>query len=504
MPEKRPLARTAWFPLALVVLASLAVHGREIGFGFSHLDDGTLILEQQEALAPPAGALRAFARPYFPSSGRDHAYYRPLVTASYAVDAAWSGTNARGYHLTNVLLGALGAGLLSLLLRRLGYSDRIALFGGLVYAVHPALTEAVAWIPGRNDTLLVVFALTAWLLLFRARENPTWPNRLAHLAAWLAALLCKETALVLPLVWVAHLLLVDRRPPRGVAAPWLLVGWAVVLALYLAARAVVLPERLGAAGVSANAWANLTVVSSSLGKLVLPVRLSVLATPEDTPLWPGAVAACALCAAWFVPGVRRPHLLFAIVSFFAFVVPGLPASGILALENRLALPAVAIVILAAEVVGRLAWPQRTALATGGALVAVLAALTFWYAGDFRDPLTFAQAAVRGSPHSALAHKILGVEWHLGGKTGLARQEYEAAIEQDDGEPVVHNNLAAILMAEGRLPEAEVELRAELKVNPRYAAAHSNLARVLGALGRTEEAAKEQALADQMAGPRPSP
>ena len=96
-------------------------------------------------------------------------------------------------------------------------------------------------------------------------------------------------------------------------------------------------------------------------------------------------------------------------------------------------------------------------------------------------------------------------YHLAGQTALARQEYEAAIAEDTAEPVVHNNLAVILMAEGRLPEAEVELRAELAVNPRYTAAHLNLARVLVALGRASEAAKEHALADQLAAQdRPGP
>jgi Flp pilus assembly protein TadD len=177
------------------------------------------------------------------------------------------------------------------------------------------------------------------------------------------------------------------------------------------------------------------------------------------------------------------------------IVPGLPASRMLALENRLALPAIAIVILAAEVAARVSWPRAACLAAGGSLVAALAAVTVWYAGDFRDRLSFAQAAVRGSPHAAIAHRNLGITYHLAGETALARQEYEAAIAEDTAEPVVHNNLAVLLMAEGRLPQAEVELRAELAVNPGYAAAHANLARVLAALGRGEEAAKERALAE---------
>ena len=55
----------------------------------------------------------------------------------------------------------------------------------------------------------------------------------------------------------------------------------------------------------------------------------------------------------------------------------------------------------------------------------------------------------------------------------------------------------MLMAEGRLPEAEQELRAELAVNPNYAVAHDNLARVLGALGRAQEAEREQATAAKL-------
>ncbi len=117
------------------------------------------------------------------------------------------------------------------------------------------------------------------------------------------------------------------------------------------------------------------------------------------------------------------------------------------------------------------------------LTAALAAVTFSYAGRFRDRLSFAQAAVSGAPHSALAHRNLGVAYHLAGQTALARHEYEAAVAEDAGEPIVHNNLAVMLMAEGRLPEAEQQLRAELAVNPKYAVAHDNLARVLGALGR---------------------
>ena len=500
MPETRPPARTTRLYQAMIVVAALALHGRAIGFGFTYLDDDVLILEQQAELGRPFGVVRAFARPYFqqPPSGRDHAYYRPLVTASYAIDAAFSGSRPVGYHLTNVLLAALGAALLFRLLLAAGAGARVALFGGLVYAVHPALASTVAWIPGRPDAMLVVFALAAWLLLGRALEPGRWASRIGHLVAWLAALLCKETALVLPLIYAAEKVFVERRPLRSLAVPWLLGGWAAVLALYLAARAAVLPDQLGAAGVTAASFASsLLLLVSSLGKLVLPVHLSVMATPEDSPLWPGLVAAGAMAAIALLPGIRRARLLFALACFAAFVVPSAPASRMLALESRLALPAIAIVLIAAELAGRLPWPPRVRLTAGGALVAALAAVTFAYAGSFRDRLSFAQAAVRGSPHAALAHRNLGVAYHLAGETALARQSYLAAVAEDAAEPIVHNNLAVLLMAEGRLPEAEQQLRAEIAVNPTYAVAYDNLARVLAALGRAAEATEAQNVAAKL-------
>jgi Tfp pilus assembly protein PilF len=551
------------WPLALraaaVVALALVIHGRSVGFGFSFLDDDNLILEQQSFLAQPSSLWRSFGRLYFQTEGRDHAYYRPLVTASYGMDALWTGDNAVGYHLTNVGLHALAACLLYSLLRRLagapegredaeagggvrvrtlarkrstllGGGEGLAWAGALLFAAHPALTEAVAWIPGRNDTLLAVFGLGSWLLLLRSLEAGrwAWARRVGHLMTWLAALFTKEAAIALPVAYLSHLLLVERLPWRcfffaatpaalpassstraGARTRWLLPTWAVTLTVYLVARASVVGGGVGVAGMSAGrAPFHLWLFVSSLGKLLLPIHLSVLATPEDTWLWPGLVGVGLLAAAaLLVPRLRRARaeLLFGLVCFIAFVAPGLPASNLLVLESRLYLPAVAIAVGACAVARRAqldgrppARPRRARDETAGAVrlvaialvVLLFAAASFAYGDAFRDRMAFSEAAVRGSPHSALAHRNLGVAYQISRRDVLARREYEAALSCDAAEPIVHNNLAVLLMAEGQLPEAEQQLRQELLVNPRYAGAHANLARVLGAIGRADEAATE--------------
>jgi tetratricopeptide (TPR) repeat protein len=466
--------------VAAVGVVAFAVHGRSIGFEFAYLDDDVLIVEQQDALTRPSALWRAFGRPYFQPSGRDHAYYRPVIGASYAFDALRGGADPTGYHLTNVVVHALAAVLVALLLRRLGHRERVAWFGGLLYAVHPALTEAVAWIPGRNDSLLAVFSLAAWLLFLRGDEPGRHLARVGHAVAWLLALLCKETALVLPFVILAHRAFIARRPPP----PWFLATFVGALGVYLAARAAVLPDQLGAAGAhAASFFERASGLVTTLGKLILPVNLAVLATPADTSLAPGVAALALVAAGVFVLRAHRRPLLFALAASAAFIAPTLPTSGLLALESRLALPAVAIVLFACEIAARLPGNPRVHGALAGALILVLAAATLSYGGNFRDRMTFARAAVDGSPHSALAHRNLGVALQVAGQLDPARRAYEQALALDPEQPVVHNNLAVMLMAQGRLAEAERHLHIELAVNPDYVPAQTNLARVRQALGR---------------------
>ncbi len=499
--SRQPASKSSWkwkaswkawgWRLALVVAVAAGLHARAGWFGFTYQDDDVLIVDQQRALTQPGSVWRAFRQTYLPATGRDHAYYRPLPGASIALDALWS-RSARGYHVANIALHALAAGLLFLFLRRLGHRDGVALLGGLLFAVHPALTEAVVWIPGRPDVLLVVATLAAWLALLRAFKPGAWGSRVAHPLLWLAALASKETAIVLPLVWVAQARLVERRPWRAVFRPWLLAGWGAALAIYLGARAAAVPAGLGTAGLSAgHVLANLRLIPASLGKLLLAYPLAVLATPQDTPLWPGLLALALAGAALFVPGVRRARVAFALAAFVAFLAPSLPASNLLILESRLYLPAIAIVLLLCEVAATWQRPPRAVTVAAGLGLAGLALAAFAYGAAFRDRMTFGTAAVRGAPHSSLAHRNLGVSLHMAGDLEAARRAYQAALAEDPHETIAHNNLGVIYMSEHQLVAAERELRAEIVINPDYAIAHRNLAMVLHALGRDGEARLER-------------
>src|SRR5204863_1662651 len=91
-------------------------------------------------------------------------------------------------------------------------------------------------LPGRNDTLLACLALASFLAFERWREsgNAIWAA--ASVPLGLAALLTKETAIVLfPLLLLRWWLLARPRPRWGALVP-VAAGWAVAIVAWLVLR----------------------------------------------------------------------------------------------------------------------------------------------------------------------------------------------------------------------------------------------------------------------------
>ncbi len=484
---------------ALLALAACAVHGRCLWFGFTDLDDVNLIVGDQAFLSRPGGLWRVFTRSYLHVVDSAHAYYRPLVTASYALDARWSGVRPLGYHLTNVLLHAAAGVLFFMLLRRYDIGRRISAAAALLFAVHPVLVPAVAWIPGRNDSLLAVFVLGAWLFFLQDRARCSLRTLAAHLALFALALLTKETAASLPFVCASHVALEPRTAARDT---WrgmgrMSAGWFSILAMRAALQPSAPPATVR------DVLSNLQILPEGLGMLALPWNLSAFADTRDRPLWPGLIAVAVLAAASvLVSGVRRRVVATGAAAFVLLSAPALFVPGVLTLDHRLYLPTCGALLACAEILRALMLEPRVLGAFASAGLTALSALTIAYEGVFRDGLAFARNAVAASPHSSLAHFCLGQAYQLANDDARALGEYRTALALGPAQ-IVHNNIAVIDMASGRWGEAENELRLELATNPRYGKALYNLGIVLRREGRFDEAcdAEQQALRWEPENPR---
>jgi hypothetical protein len=208
-----------WTVTAAAALATLflAIYLPDIGHGFIS-DDFRWIVESRSA--SPADVLALFSR--------NLGFYRPMTSASFALDhALWGGGDAFGYASTNLALCLGAAAALFALARRLRLPAAAALVAAGAWLLNfHAVNMSVLWLSGRTALLAALFSLaTAWAM---------FGGRFLLAGAFaLCAMLSKEEAVALPALF-SLFLAVDERTARGVAKSAPL--WAA-LVVYLALRA---------------------------------------------------------------------------------------------------------------------------------------------------------------------------------------------------------------------------------------------------------------------------
>jgi hypothetical protein len=213
-------------------------------------------------------------------------YYRPLFLLWLRANYAVFGLREMGWHLTAVLLHVLVTWLVYRVAKRLTGQFTVAWLVALIFGVHPIHHEVVAWVSGTTESLFAAMFLAAFLAYSKSLDSSKTKWMLVSAAVYGLALLCKETAIVLPALvfageWIAgssqdlpnRLGLVQRF--RRALMP--VAFYIPIAAVYLIARSRIL-SGLGHAqtNVSVSTW--LLTLPSILFFYVknwfFPVRLS--------------------------------------------------------------------------------------------------------------------------------------------------------------------------------------------------------------------------------------
>jgi tetratricopeptide (TPR) repeat protein len=453
-----------------------------------------------------------FTREYFEAN--IELSYRPIVTLSYFVDCFIWGKSATGFHLTNVLLHLVNAALVFALLRQLLGASPFALYGALVFSLHPVTTEAVNLVSYREDLLATVFFLGALLAYMQARRaQRRWHNwaLLSFLCALLAYFSKESAAALIPVLLLLELTPLSEsssaRPARGRRVTVLGVH-ILVFAFYAIVRFHLMtnPE----AGRTAAVAPTLLLTGLNFLRfftyycylLLYPVRL---------------------CADYHFQAIHflsHPILLASIVFFLAYVMIALllrrraplvffsfgwilltllPVSNVVPLRNPVAerylyLPLVGFGILLAWLVRHFfEWANRSSEKTAaGSRAASLSrlitflcvaqllayfALTAWRNTVWGNEEVLWTATLACEPRSATAHNNLGLIYLRRGDLTRARTHLEMAQQIDPSDAKVWNNLGALYAQSGNTGEALRSFHSALALNPRSASVHYNLARL---------------------------
>lgn len=437
-------------------------------------------------------------------------YYPLLHTAFWAENRLW-GDSPFWYHLANVLLHGLAAGMLFLALRR--WSINGAWWAAAIFALHPLAVESVAWISEEKNTLSAVFAFAAALAYGEYEQSRRARAYGLALLCFISAILSKSVTATLPatllvLVWWRRGS-IDVRRDAWPLVPFIAVGAAVGLFTGWVERV-----HVGAAGpdfalsllqrllLAAHIpWFYAAKVLWPTDLIFIYPRWNVSARDPHAWLWLMATSGAlvlVISEARKKSGARGPAAacivylvtLFPVLGFFnvfAFIFSFVCDHWAYLAELAIIVPACA----GAAAMAKASAQGRLGLTAAGATALVLfGALTWRQCRIYADNQTLYEATIARNPGCWMAHNNLGAEWSgIPGRRADAMAEFEETLRLRPEYAEAHNNLGQLLADDpGSQGAAVAQFRAAIALKPDLPEAHFFLAKLLGASPSDADAA----------------
>jgi len=443
--------------------------------------------------------------------------YQPLAWLSFAINYKLCGLHPGAYHMTNIFLHAMNAGLFAVLAMELlpetasgiktngetAWRYVVILWTALAYALHPLRVESVAWATERRDVLCGFFFLMSVLAYMKEADEPGRRARAYYAIAVVAgvcAMLSKGIAVGLPVV----LWMLDRgKLGRGWAdwkskIPFLLAAAVVSWLNLLGARSGDLPqppysllERMALCGNSIQFY---------VCKSIWPAGLSpYYQMAPKTMLWGtgilwGALVGALLSLMILALGRRWPAFWWSWLAYLALLAPvsGLFPNGQFMVADRYSyLAAMPLTLLAGAGLCRVSKRYRP----GASLIMAMSiGAIFWVSrsqlGFWENNLTLWSRATRVTPSGDLAWYNLATSYMKEGKTEPAKAAFREALIRAPDSPDAHYNLGLLEEAQGHWRSAADEYQAALQKQPGRRDARHQLALVHLKMGDMPRATQE--------------
>ncbi|HWX23235.1 MAG TPA: tetratricopeptide repeat protein [Candidatus Binatia bacterium] len=533
-PSTYQSSKTLALVSVALFLAVLGVFLPTITPVFAGLDDGTYVTSN---LHVQAGLSWENLKWAFTTSEASN--WHPLTWLSHMLDCQLFGLNARGHHLTSVLLHGMNTVLLFLVLARMTHAARRSLFVAALFGLHPLRVESVAWVAERKDVLSTFFLLlTIWAYVRYVEKSKGQgpkskvqglkstvhgPQSTVHspnhvplyyilsLVFFALGLMAKPMLVTLPFV----LLLLDYWPLGRLQlstsnfqlstlldkAPFFLLAAGSSAVTYLVQKQAGAMSMIAHLPFSARLENALVAYCRYLGKCFWPVNLSIIyAHPGYWPVGTVVLSVLVLTAISILVLARRresPYLLVGWLWFLGTLVPaiGLVQVGHQSMADRYTyVPLVGIFIMVTWTGLADAWRRpfsfRVSSCVFVVVLAVCALLTIRQARYWQSSETLFRHAVEVEPSNYLAHGNLGNALQRQGLLSEALAEYRAVLRLKPDDVNTLNGLGSLLMNLGSVDQAIALFQQALRQMPEFAEAHNNLAFALQKQGRLDEAAHE--------------
>jgi tetratricopeptide (TPR) repeat protein len=421
--------------LFFLLFIPFVLYIRVVNFQFSSLDDSDIITATYNISGDLNNIKEAFTHDAFMSNSGD-AFYRPMQTISFMLDAQIGGLNPWIYHLSNLLFHILTVIALFFFLKKIGIKEEISFLLSIFFSIHPLLTNAVAWIPARGDLLFGLFSLLSFITFLEYFENRKTVFLILHSFVFLMAVFSKETTVLLPVLILFYLYFIKRNKFNlKEIVPFLMIWGFSFLSFYILRQSVV-RVKLGSNIFGIIPFIkNLPTIPITFGKFFIPYNLSTLPLFDTASLVLGIlllIVFIVLAIKYF--RVQNRILLWGAVWFLAFTVPPMllrvPIAdyGIEYFDYRAYFPVIGILIiigfLANELPGRYSFSSILKVTIPILLIYGTIALILTPA--YSDPLSFFNSAINANSKNALAVHSRGGLYRDAGDIESALSDFNSA------------------------------------------------------------------------------
>jgi tetratricopeptide (TPR) repeat protein len=533
MTEQKTMKISVKILIAVIIIAGILVYANAIGNGFVWDDEdqitNNLFIRSWGGFFSIWNSGTFFGGQAKATSG----FYRPLVSLFYMASYSLFGNTAFGYHFLQIALHIINAILVFVLLRRifekfnLPKAREISFLSALIFVIHPANVESVAYAASVGETLYTFFILLCFLLFIRAaRTDQKINNKLLAVSAlfFFAGMLSKESAVViLPILIIYAATLV--KPGREFYGKFALF-FGIPLAIYALLRlnAGILPHSEFTAPISQSSFLErlLTLPYEIISYFIIiffPKNLYisrhfVIHSPIDIKFW-GSIIAIAAVGYIFYLIFRRPPssryigtsdgqgkknlllLLFFLCWFFIALVPALNIIipfEMTAAERWLYFPAIGLIALiscaAVKFISflRFEWHKSLAMGLILFLLLVLAGRTMARNANWKNGMALYSHDIKYSKNSFDLENNYGVELFRAGNIAEAKQHFLKSVELENQWQFSLNNLGVIYEREGDYDQALAEYDKSMAVADYYLA-YENAGQLLYKMNKKDEAQK---------------
>jgi tetratricopeptide (TPR) repeat protein len=493
-----------------------AVFGQTLTHDFVNFDDHVYVYENPLVVKglSTEGIIGAFT----------HAHARnwhPLTTVSHMLDCQLYRLNARGHHLTNVILHTIAVLLLFLVLGQMTGALWQSAFVAALFAIHPLHVESVAWVAERKDVLSAVFFMLTLAAYAGYAREPSPARYLLMALLFALGLMSKPMLVTLPFV----LLLLDYWPLGRIGDQKSEVGSRLrrlitekipLFALSaLSCIATLLAQRQGPRAIDQLPflWGlNNALVSyvTYVWQMLWPARLAVFYPhPNDRlPVVEVLVAIALLVGISLLVIYLRRAKHYLVTGWFWYLGMLVPVIGLVQVgeqahaDRYTYLPQIGLYIMITWTLGdliqkSLGRAQRAVVAIAATIfIALLSIGAFVQTSYWKNSETLWNHALAVTGENDVAHNNLGFLYLRKGELDQAISQFQEALNIRSrnseshyslGAALIQSNLGNALARRKLWDEAIDHLQEAVRLRPDYADAYFNLGSVLFQQGRIDQA-----------------